>query len=139
MFDLGAAGRGITVMGHCVVALESAYEFVVEDLRYEPHALVYHHRLAVGGSDARTFLPTVLEREEPEKGESRDFESLTVDSEDRTFFSLNFHREVRIIPLQGPQREALIRTEVDSNLLLKKPQQYGFLHVLAVFRLVEDD
>src|SRR3989344_5284221 len=135
VLDLGAARGGIPVMGHCNVALETSYEFVVEDLGYESHALVHHHRLAVGGRDAGAFLPAVLEREEPEKGESRHFESLTVDSEDRAFFSEQFHREEGIIAhAAGTKSE-----KGHSNFLLKKPEEDGFLHMLAVLRLVEDD
>src|SRR3989338_3396535 len=135
VLDLGAARGGIPVMGHCNVALETSYEFVVEDLVYESYALVHHHRLAVGGRDAGAFLPAVLEREEPEKGESRHFESLTVDSEDRAFFSEEFHREEGIIAYPAGTKSE----KGHSNFLLKKPEEDGFLHMLAVLRLVEDD
>src|SRR3989344_1818796 len=135
VLDLGAARGGIPVMGHCNVALETSYEFVVEDLGYESHALVHHHRLAVCRRNTGAFLPSVLKREEAEEGEPCDFEVLSVDPEDRAFFSELLHREEGIIAYPAGTKSE----KGHSNFLLKKPEEDGFLHMLAVLRLVEND
>src|SRR5439155_25041097 len=84
---------------------------LVEDLRDEAHVAYDREPPLVRDCDARRLLPTVLEGEEPEVGETRDVPVLGPDSEDPAHLVVTLPGGAELCDLHSEEGSAARRAQ----------------------------